>query len=134
LEQGIEITIGPGELVDRLTILRLRAEHVGDPILKVAIARQLDMLERLRDGLQASANLRDTENALGTVNAKLWNAEDKVRELVAKGDLGAAFVSVARSILELNDERSRLKTRIDELFKWSTTDFKCYSKDCDKEN
>ncbi len=126
IKAGVPIRVGPGEFIDRLTILRLKAERVYSADSRAAVLRQLAVFEDLRLTLKDTPGLSDFEDVLAEINSTLWEAEDKVRYLAASGDFGSAYVAVARSITEQNDERARLKAEIDRKFRWPTTETKFY--------
>jgi hypothetical protein len=46
------------------------------------------------------------------VNEALWEIEDAIRECEARGDFGQKFVELARSVYRQNDERARLKRKL----------------------
>ncbi len=73
----------------------------------------------MRDaGLATSASaaaLAALAAELKAVNEGLWEVEDALRQHEARGDFGAAFVTLARAVYQNNDRRSALKRRIDEL-------------------
>ena len=112
----ILIEVLPGELIDRISIWRLKSERLRAPEDLVQIRSELSVLERLsQEHIPASAALESLALELGDVNARLWQAEDRVRELELNQDFGPLFVGSARSIYSLNARRSWLKRRINLL-------------------
>ena len=72
LKGTVKIEISAGELIDKLTILQIRAERTGDPdkLAKVRIA--LQYLSRIRDeALSPSHELTRLEESLKAFNEKL---------------------------------------------------------------
>ena len=109
----IRVPISPGELLDKLTILRLKAERIAEPDKRANVARELALLETAwREGVPAAADLREEEAALARVNAALWEVEDALREREAAQRFDAEFVALARSVYRHNDERAALKRRV----------------------
>ena len=107
------IEVPLGEVVDKVSILLLKEERMGDA---TQVARVREELGSLRaswrdaglvpmEGLQAWEGLR-------RVNGQLWEVEDALREHERRQDFGPAFVALARSVYHLNDERARLKADI----------------------
>lgn len=102
-----------GDLIDRITILEIKAERIGEPQKAANVARELSALVLLRDaaGLDtpeissAAAELRD-------INARLWDIEDEIRKLDQSGDFGPRFVELARAVYTWNDKRSTVKREI----------------------
>lgn len=126
VDGGIAVTIGPGEFIDRLTILRLKAERLPDTGLRMAVARRLAGFEKQRRDLPEQPDLAHLETSLSAINRQLWDDEDTVRHLADRGDFGTAFVTVSRRIRDLNDQRAMLKTEIDRSFGFESTEAKSY--------
>ena len=98
----IDVTLG--DLVDRLTILELKAARRPD--------RFGEHLSRLRDALPVHFDA-DHLTELRAINAKLWDVEDRIRALIAAGDYGNDFIDVALAVPRLNDARARARARVD---------------------
>lgn len=123
MQGGTEITIGPGELLDRLSILKLKLDHAQEDGLRLAVEEQVGRLEKAQDKLSKPPALAGLEANLNATNASLWRVEDDLRE---PGLPDQTFAELARQVPVLNDTRARLKEEIDALFGWSTTETKCY--------
>jgi hypothetical protein len=112
----IKVEISPGELVDRLTILEIKQERIADPSKLENVRRDY---AALRDAAGAQldriAGLAALAAELKAVNGTLWNIEDDIRVHEARGDFGASFVALARSVYRTNDRRAALKRRINDL-------------------
>lgn len=109
----ISAPISVGELVDKITILRIKLEKIGDPVQVANIRAEHDHLTAIYDQNRIASLIeaRD-EEMLQTVNRELWEVEDRLRELEAHGDFGATFVALARSVYRLNDQRAAAKRAI----------------------
>lgn len=106
----IEVSQSFGDVLDRITILNLKIERIGDRD-KVRQARYERDLLRARweeTGLSAP----EEEAALYSVNAALWTVEDELRRAEAREDFGERFVALARRVYQLNDQRAEFKRRI----------------------
>jgi hypothetical protein len=102
-----------GEVVDRITILRLKATRIPGARGRAA-SRHLEALEGAwTDADLPALDTLPTTDRLAAVNARLWDVEDRIRALEAAGDFGADFVAAARQVVRLNDERSRWKAALD---------------------
>jgi hypothetical protein len=109
----IRVPISPGELLDKLTILRIKAQRIADPEKQANVARELALLEATwRSEVPAAGELREEEAALARVNAALWDVEDALREREAAARFDADFVALARSVYRHNDERAAIKRRV----------------------
>ena len=113
---GILIPVSPGELIDKLTILSVKGQHVLDDKKRTAIAREYALLEQAwEDSPYAkSAGIMALWSDLAKVNARLWNLEDALRspEVRANAELMAG---VARCVSAENDLRAKLKNTINIL-------------------
>jgi hypothetical protein len=101
-----------GELIDKLTILELKAARLSDPAALANVRRELAALAPLEAAVGADPRLPALRAALMEVNALLWEIEDRIREREAARDFSAAFVDLARSVYRQNDLRAALKREI----------------------
>jgi hypothetical protein len=112
--KGIRVPISPGELLDKLTILRIKAARIAEPEKRSNVARELALLEDAwrQAAPAASVELRAAEADLARVNAALWDVEDALREKEAAQRFDAEFIALARSVYRHNDERAAIKRRV----------------------
>ena len=61
------------------------------------------------------------------INETLWDIEDRIREHERAGDFGASFIGLARAVYRTNDERGRLKRRLNELLGSALVEEKHYA-------
>ena len=109
----ILVPISVGELMDKMTILEIKSERIKNPAQLKNIMHELEALRAVRLGHIDRAMSDKLSAELKTVNAKLWDVEDAIRDCDARGDFGGSFIEVARAVYRLiNDERSRLKKAI----------------------
>jgi hypothetical protein len=119
----ILIEVSPGELIDRLTILELRARRLTDPLKAIMARRELAALSRVRAAIvSASDDLSELAERLQAVNEALWAMEDEIRGTIA----AERVAKLARKICRANDQRGRLKQRINAVFGIISTDEKQY--------
>jgi hypothetical protein len=119
--------ISVGELIDKITILRIKRERIRAALPRANIEHELDRLLEIRT--RASLDLSDLaviEDELFQVNGKLWDVEDELRGLERENNFGARFVELARSVYRLNDQRSLLKRRINEATSSAIVEEKSY--------
>jgi len=123
----IQVPISPGELLDKITILRIKAARIGDAGKLLNVRRELALLEQTWQRLvTASADLAEEEAALEQVNAQLWDIEDRIREHEAAQRFDAPFIELARSVYRRNDERAAIKKRINLKLHSSIVEEKSY--------
>ena len=110
---SIETPIAVGELIDKITILEIKVARFTDAA-KIANARtELTLLCARRDAaLPRDAAISALSERLKSVNERIWDLEDLIRDCERKKDFGEAFVTVARSIYRTNDERAAIKREI----------------------
>ena len=75
----IKIPVSAGELVDKITILKIKKENVIDQNKKVNIDRELDFLTDIYNEINNEKKLDSFLNKLLEVNQKLWEIEDEIR-------------------------------------------------------
>jgi hypothetical protein len=106
--------VSAGELVDKITILLVKAERI-DPSKVENVRHELELLETVAAReLPASAELERLTAELATVNAALWDIEDGKRDCERRSDFGADFVRLARAVYIENDRRAAIKRAINE--------------------
>ena len=122
------IEVGPGELIDKITILRIKSERMSDAAKLANVRHELDVLEKARaENLADSAELRRLEAALKEVNEALWVIEDDIRQCEADQDFGTKFIELARAVYKQNDKRAALKKEINLLTGSSIVEEKSYT-------
>jgi len=108
--------ISVGELLDKITILEIKAEAIADPTKRANVVRELAALHAVRRrDVAAIAELDPLCGELKAVNRRLWEIEDAVRLHEREGRFDARFIELARSVYRENDRRAALKGRINEL-------------------
>ena len=111
--KDILVPISPGELLDKITILRIKSARMSDAAKLVNVRHELRLLEQLwRTALPAGVDLASEEGALEAVNGKLWDVEDLLRDQAAEKRFDANFIELARAVYVTNDERAAIKKRI----------------------
>ncbi len=124
----ITIPVSPGEVVDRLTILEIKSQRIKDAAKLATVRVELDELSQAAKGaIPDTDEMRGLHAELKAVNEKLWVIEDDIRDLERKGDFGAAFIALARSVYRTNDQRAGLKRRINEALGSDLIDEKSYA-------
>lgn len=122
------IEVGAGELIDKITILRIKADRMSDPDKLRNVRYELDVLSRAHaENLQPSDALDQLEDQLRQVNEALWVIEDDIRACEAVRDFGPRFIELARSVYIQNDKRAALKKSINELCGSSIVEEKSYT-------
>ncbi len=110
---NILVPLSAGELLDKITILRIKAARIEEPSKLANVRHELTLLEQTwRDAFGDAAGVETEETDLERVNGALWDIEDRIREHEGRGLFDAAFIELARAVYLRNDERAAIKRRI----------------------
>ena len=105
----ILVPVSVGELIDKITILRIKARRVSDPAKLANVRHELARLEVSADGLPQDEAFLDLVAELEAINATLWDIEDLKRDHEKQGRFDAAFIDLARQVYLKHDQRAALK-------------------------
>lgn len=109
----ITVPVSPGELLDKITILRIKSRRMTDAEKLANVRLELDALESLwSSSAYALIDVEGDVNALLAVNERLWSIEDDIRDKERAQDFGADFIRLARAVYIENDERAAIKRRL----------------------
>jgi hypothetical protein len=109
----IKVPISPGELLDKITILRIKSERMSDPAKLSNVRLELRSLEETWSGsAYAKIDIEAEIAALLRVNEQLWVIEDDIRDRERTQSFDAEFIRLARAVYFTNDERAAIKRRI----------------------
>lgn len=119
--------ISAGELIDKITILRIKLEKLGDAARLDNVRHELHQLMQVRTQSKLDIDaLALLESQLLEINRELWQVEDKLRAREHARDFDAGFVDLARLVYKLNDQRSALKKKINQMTGSSIVEEKSY--------
>jgi hypothetical protein len=107
-----EAPVSWGELIDKITILEIKADRLTAAAALANVRRELQALTPLEAAVAADPRLPPLRAALVEVNTALWDIEDRIRDKDAAADFGAEFVELARSVYRQNDRRAAIKREI----------------------
>jgi len=124
----LSIPISPGELLDKISILEIKADRIVDPVKQANVRSELALLSSVQNTLPQSSELAVLAAELKAVNERLWDVEDAIRECDRRADFGREFVHLARSVYIENDRRAALKRRVNELLGSQLIEEKSYAK------
>ncbi len=112
----IKVPVSVGELVDKLVILEIKAERIGDAAKRANVVHERDLLrETVKRAVPGSKELDRLTGELKKINEQLWVIEDDIRDCERSRDFGARFVELARAVYVTNDRRAALKKDINLL-------------------
>jgi hypothetical protein len=109
----IMVPVSPGELLDKITILRIKSQRMSDPAKLANVRLELRALEETWSAsAYAKIDIEADLRALLAVNERLWVIEDDIRDKERAQAFDAEFVRLARAVYVENDERAAIKRRI----------------------
>ena len=107
---SIKIELSVGELLDKISILQIKAERIVDPSKLENINKELDVLISLwKDSAYSNNNLESETNELKAINEELWAIEDKIRDKERNRVFDKGFIELARAVYITNDKRADIK-------------------------
>jgi len=109
----ISVPVSHGELIDKITILEIKAAHIRDAGKLANVRAELELLNATW-GKDAAAKIDISEERaqLKAVNEALWDIEDRIRLKEKAQAFDAEFIELARSVYFRNDERAAIKRTI----------------------
>ncbi|MCC7413499.1 MAG: hypothetical protein IT495_17920 [Gammaproteobacteria bacterium] len=122
------VPVSVGELIDKITILEIKAERIADPVKRGNVERELAMLREVwRKCEHASAPIDEEYAALKRVNSTLWDIEDRIRDKERTAQFDAGFIELARQVYLNNDARAALKRELNVRLGSTLVEEKSYS-------
>ena len=107
---SIKIELSVGELLDKISILQIKAERIVDPSKLENINKELNVLISLwKDSAYSNNNLESETNELKAINEELWAIEDKIRDKERNRVFDKGFIELARAVYITNDKRADIK-------------------------
>ena len=110
------IEVSNGEIIDKYTILQIKLSQITDSNKLKNIQNEYDVLtpdvKSIYEKCSDEDHLKKLHNDLLTINKKLWDIEDDIREYERAQDFGQKFIDLARAVYYTNDDRSDVKKAI----------------------
>ena len=123
------IPVSWGELIDKITILKIKQTHIKSPTALTNINKELDHLnDILENNIGVAELIKVSNQQLLDVNKRLWQVEDDIRDKELKQEFDSGFIELARRVYVLNDERAKLKKTINEALNSELVEEKSYNK------
>lgn len=105
--------ISVGELIDKITILRIKTQLITDHAKLKNIEQELQLLEELKDTVNMDPRVLDPlEHELYGINLELWHIENFKRSCERLAQFNDEFVQAARDVYLKNDARASIKREI----------------------
>jgi len=124
----ISAPVSWGEMLDKITILQIKTERMTDASKLANVKKELDELSATSEAaLRMPESAKIIIDELKAVNEKLWVIEDDIRECERQKDFGSSFIELARAVYFTNDERARLKRRLNDMLGSAIVEEKSYA-------
>ena len=107
-----KIEVSVGELVDKITILKIKENLIRDEAKLRYIREELEVLENCLYNDEKISVPQEMIDKLYAINSELWDVEDVIRACERDQDFSEAFVEAARLDAILNDKRFLAKNEI----------------------
>jgi hypothetical protein len=125
---SVLVPVSWGEIIDKITILEIKAERLADPAKLANVNKELGELVAVREReFPAHGPLAALAAELKAINEKLWVIEDDIRDCERAKDFGAKFVELARAVYFTNDERAAAKRKVNDLLGSALIEEKSYA-------
>jgi len=123
----IQIPVSVGELIDKLSILRIKQSKIKDVEKLRHVNREAAKLNELAAPFLTNPEIAAIFKQLTTVNKILWTTEDKLRKCEKKQSFRGVFIENARRVYYTNDIRFALKDQINKLVDSEIVEVKDYT-------
>jgi hypothetical protein len=126
----VNIETSVGELLDKISILKIKKE-------KIVIESKLNNIQKeLESLLEIAEPLKDIDpdqfsNFMGQlidINLNLWETEDRIRLLEKSQSFDEHFIELARNVYFTNDKRFDKKSEINNFYNSGIIEEKQYEK------
>ena len=125
--ENIRVPVSPGELLDKITILEIKAEKIDDHEKLRNVETELDLLTRIwKQSSVDNSTVDELKQSLKATNLELWSIEDRIRIKEAHKEFDQEFVELARSVYQQNDKRADAKKEINVLLESEIMEEKSY--------
>ena len=127
IKNEILIPISVGELVDKITILKIKKKKILNKAKQTNIIKELNFLEKIyKSNFTKNRKIKLYEKELIKINKNLWEIEDQIRNCESKKNFNEIFINLARAVYLNNDKRSIVKKKINLLTKSHIVEEKLY--------
>lgn len=106
----MKIEVSIGEIVDKLSILKIKRDNITDIDKLENVIKEYDYLNDIVFN-ELKVSKEDFFN-LVSINEKLWVIEDDIRDKERDSLFDKEFIELARSVYFTNDKRAEIKKDI----------------------
>jgi len=121
--------ISVGELLDKISILEIKQKNLKDNEKIKIVNKELESLNMtLKKEVTMTEEIQSLYQDLKKINSVLWDIEDGKRDCERNKDFGDKFIELARSVYIENDNRAKIKNKINQLSGSNISEVKSYDK------
>lgn len=125
--QTVTAEISYGELIDKITILRIKSERItNEEKLKNVHTELSSLQETFNKYIGNRPDIANLQTLLQHINETLWDIEDAIRIKERNKEFDDEFIAIARSVYITNDKRCAIKKQIDIILGSRLTEEKSY--------
>ena len=111
----ILVEVSVGELLDKISILEIKKDKIKNPEKLEYILDELSILkDELKNNIKSDVKLDELYESLKIINVRLWVIEDDKRKCEKEKDFTENFIKLSRDVHILNDDRAKIKLKINE--------------------
>ena len=121
------VPVSWGELIDKVTILEIKSERLKTEAALKNVRHELAVLRPFAEEAVRNSEVAELKAELKRINETLWKIEDDIRDKEAAKSFDDEFVRLARAVYFTNDERGRVKQKINQTLKSDITEEKQYT-------
>ena len=119
--------ISAGELIDKITILEIKKNKISNKEKLLDIEKELLSLnETMQKYIPDQSRILKFKDNLKKINMKLWDIEDGKRAAEKLNKFDENFISLARNVYKMNDERAKIKLEINNALGSNIKEVKSY--------
>ena len=119
--------ISAGELIDKITILEIKKEKISNKEKLTEVEKELASLNKtLKNSINDENKILGFKRDLKDINLKLWDIEDGKRSAEKNNRFDEKFIQLARNVYKFNDERAKIKLKINNSLGSNIKEVKSY--------
>ena len=123
--ESFKIKVSNGEIIDKFTILKIKEKKLNMGKKKF-VTDEILVLQPYVNKLNINPKITNLTEKLLSINNKLWNIEDSLREKEKNSIFDESFIELARSVYKNNDERAKVKLEINKITNSQIIEMKSY--------
>ena len=120
--------ISEAELLDKIIILEIKLSEIKNVDLLKEINKEYKILTNIKkNNIQVSDEVKNLYNQLKETNKKIWDIENEKRICEKNSDFKENFIKLSRNEYIENDNRAKIKSKINEILDSNIKEVKQHS-------